>query len=204
VNNDKARLLGLLYRLREEVEEAWRNADHAYVKRDRKLLNELEQLLGPSTWDSLEPSTHITWGDQAICHWTRHPSTRWPQTQGAVKITDLIVQLPSEDETYIEFVSRPDTNWNGVTCDACRVRLPTLLREVSIALDDLQEGLLEGFRSHPETLRARASYMRNVEPTLTPEQRQRFAEQLQRIDARNALRAKRRTGHERAPIDAGV
>ena len=193
MNDDKARLLELLWRMREEADEAWRNVDHAHVKRDLKLLDEIEELLGPSTWNSLEPSTHITWGDQAICHWTRHPFPRWPPTQGSVKITELIIQLPSEDETYIEFISRPETDWNGVTCDACRVRLPTLLREVSIALDDMQEGILESFRAHPETLRAQASYIRDVEPKLTPEQRQRFADQLQRINARNTLRAKRRS-----------
>lgn len=142
MNDDEARLRELLWRLREEADEAWRNVDHHHAKRDLKLLGEIEELLGPTAWDALEPTTHIAWGNQAICHWTRHPPARWPPTQRSVKITELIVQLPSEDETCIEFVSQPDADWSGVTCDACRVRLPTLLRELSSVLDDVQEGIM--------------------------------------------------------------
>lgn len=146
MSNDDARLRELLWRMREEAEETWRNVDPHQAKRDLKLFSEIEELLGPTAWDSLEPTTHIAWGDQAICHWTRHPPPRWPPTQTSVKIAELIIQLPSMDGTYIEFVARPHADWSGVTCDACRIRLPTLLRELSRALDDMQEGIIEGVR----------------------------------------------------------
>jgi hypothetical protein len=198
VNDENEKLRDLLWRMREEADEAWRNVDprsaaHCHAKRDLKLLGAVEELLGPNAWGALEPTKHIAWGDQAICHWTFHPPTRWPATQTYAKITELITRLPCEDETYVEFVARPNSDWNGVTCDACRVRLPSLLRELSIALDDVHEGILEGFRAHPETKRAQELYARDVEPKLTAEQRKRYADQIQLINERAARRAARRS-----------
>ncbi len=188
----------LLYQMREEAAEAWRVADPrkcvaAQVRRNQDLFARVEQMIGPTAWAELPPRTHIAWGDQAICHWTLHPPARWPSTQTSVKIADLVARLPCEDETYIEFVARPTGDWNGVTCDACRIRLPTLLRELGSALDDVHEGILEGFRAHPETLRAQELYARDVEPKLTAEQRQRFADQARQHAERYARRAARRS-----------
>jgi hypothetical protein len=197
-DDENKKLRDLLWRMREEADEAHRNCDPKksikyHFMRDLKLFREVEELLGPTTWDALDSTTHIEWGDQAICHWTFHPPAQWPPTQKAVKITKLIVQLPcAEDETLVEFVARPDADWSGVTCDACRIRLPAILREVSGILDDLHEGILEGARVDPETIRAGAEYKRLIEPTLTAEQRQRYAEQAQHIGEKNARRAARR------------
>lgn len=204
--DENKKLRELLHRMREDAEEAWRNVDpqravRHHAKRNLKLRDEIENLIGPTTWDALGPMKHIVWGDQAICHWTFHAPAHWPPTQTCVKITALITQLPSEDETYVEFVARPDAGWNGVTCDACRVRLPTLLREMSGALDDLHEGIMEGSRTHPETLRAQELYKRDIEPKLTAEQRQRNTDQVRRNEERNARRAARR-GRLAAPKDA--
>jgi hypothetical protein len=199
---ENATLRALLRRMREEADEAWRNADprsamRSGARRDKELLAEVEALIGPTAWGALEPAIHIEWGDQAICHWTLHPRARWPSSQTAVKIAELIARLPcAEDETFVEFVARPDPRWNGVTCDACRVRLPTLLRELSVILDDLQEGILEGHRAHPHTKLAHESYLRHVEPNLTAEQRMRYAAQAEAIDEKLARRAARRS---RAP-----
>jgi hypothetical protein len=184
--------------MREEADEAWRNVDpkravRHHAKRDLKLLAEVEDLLGPNAWNALGPAKHIAWNDQAICHWTFHAPAHWPPTQTAVKIADLIARLPcADDETYVEFIARPDVDWNGVTCDACRIRLPTLLRELGSTLDDLQEGIMEGFRTHPDTLRAQELYERDVEPTLTAAQRQRRDAQAQQVRDRNARRSARR------------
>ncbi|HSX22420.1 MAG TPA: hypothetical protein VLE97_06545 [Gaiellaceae bacterium] len=204
LSEENATLRDLLRRMREEACEAWRNVDlqsalECGAKRDSDLLREAEELIGPTAWDALDPAVHIEWGDRAICHWTLHPPARWPTTQSSVKIAEVITQLPcADDETLVEFVTRPDADWNGVTCDACRVRLPTLLRELTGILDDLQEGILEGHRTHPETLRAKESYAKYVEPNLTTEQRVRYAEQAQRINAKNARRAARRSREQRA------
>jgi len=197
--DENMKLRGLLRRMREEADEAWRNIDphraaRHHAVRDDKLRDEIETLIGPTGWNALEPATHIAWGDQAICHWTMHAPAQWPPTQTCVKITELITRLPSEDATYVEFLARPAVDWNGVTCDACRVRLPTLLREMSRNLDDVQEGIMEGYRTHPETIRAQELYARDIEPTLTAEQRQRYEEQEQQIRERNERRAARRAG----------
>jgi hypothetical protein len=197
-NDENRKLRELLSRMREEADEARRNVDPKSVlrygaKRDRQLLDEVEALLGPRAWDALDSATHIEWGDQAICHWTLYPPTRWPSSQKAVKIADLIARLPCEDdETFVEFVARPDPSWNGVTCDDCRVRLPTLLRQLSVILDDLQEGIIEGHRTHPQTKLAYESYLRHVEPKLMAEQRARYAEQTKAIESKDARRAARR------------
>lgn len=197
-NDENAKLRDLLARMREEADDAWRcvDAGHAmkhHAERDRGLRGEVEALIGPSSWDALEPARHILWGDRAICHWTLHAPARWPASQTYVPITDLIVRLPCpEDETYVEYVARPDADWNGVTCDACRVRLPTLLREVSVALDDMHEGIIEGFRTHPETIHAKERYALDIEPTLTPDQRQRHAEQIRKLHEKDLRRAARR------------
>ena len=196
--DDNKKLRELLWLMREEAEEGWRNVDplravRHHAERDLKLRDEIEALIGPMAWDALESTTHIAWHDQAICHWTIHAPVHWPPTQTSVAITELIVRLPCEDdETYVEFVARPDANWNGVTCDACRLRLPTLLREMSAVLDDLHEGIMEGVRTHPETIRARELYERDVEPKLSPVQRQRDDEQRQRHCTRNERRRARR------------
>jgi hypothetical protein len=196
IEGDEKKLRDLLWRMREEAAEAWRNVGPGRPRRARRnqaLFREVEDVLGPDAWDSLDPATHVVWDETAICRWTQHGPARWPETQKAVPIASLIVQLPcAEDESFVEFVARPDADWNGVTCDACRVRLPTLLREMSAILDDVQEGVMEGYRSDPGTIRAHASYLRHVEPRLTTEQRQRYADQAQRINAKNARRAARR------------
>lgn len=198
MTDENAKLRELLWRMREEADEAWRNVDphsvlQSRARRDLQLLADVEELLGPTAWDALTPTTHIVWGDQAICHWTLHAPSRWPPTQRAVKITELIVELPDpDDDTHVEFVARPQADWSGVDCDGCRIRLPTLLREMSVFLDDVQEGIMEGFRAHPETIRAQEIYAREIEPKLTTEQRQRYAEQVQEIAARQARRRARR------------
>jgi len=185
--------------MREEAAEAWRNVDPKKAiqhgaKRDLALLHEVEALLGPDAWDTLAPATHISWGAQAICHWTRYSPAHWPPTQKAVKIADLIVRLPcAEDETLIEFVAHPDPNWNGVSCDACRVRLPTLLRELSVILDDMHEGIIEGHRALLDTRQAHDLYLQEIESKLTAEQRERNAVQAKAIAAKNARRAVRRS-----------
>jgi hypothetical protein len=191
---ESKKLRELLWRMQEEADEAWRNVDpKSGAERDLALRAEVEDLLGPSAWDALGPTTHIVWDERAICHWTPHVLVRWPPTQTAVKISDLIVRLRcEEDETFVEFVTRPDVDWGGVTCDTCRIRLPTLLRELSLVLDDLHEGIMEGHRAHPETIRARESYAREVGPELTAEQRQRHAVQAEENNARDARRAARR------------
>lgn len=202
-DDEATKLRELLWRMREEAEEAHRNVDpkravkHHYL-RDLKLLHEVEDLLGPTAWDALESATHIAWDDKAICHWTFHPPAQWPPTQKAVKMSDLIVRLPcAEDETFVEYVARPDADWNGVTCDACRVKLPTLLRELSLVLDDLHEGIMEGLRADPSTSRAQELYKRDIEPKLTAGQRQRYADHAQKHAATIARRAARRSRDQR-------
>lgn len=197
-DDENEKLRELLWRMREEADEAWRNVDprraeRHHAKRDPKLLSEIEALIGPTAWDALLPTTHIAWGDQAICHWTFHPPAQWPPTQTSVKLSELIAKLPcKDDETYVEYVARPDADWNGVTCDACRIRLPTLLREMSGILDDMHEGIMEGFRTDPATIRAQELYARDIEPTLTEDQRQFHDEQARQLGERNVRRAARR------------
>lgn len=136
MNTPETKLCELLWRMREEADEAWRNAGHRQSKRDWKLLDEIEGILGPAAWDSLKPTIHITWGDLAICHWTHHPPARWPPTQGAMKITELIIRTPSPDGTGFKFISNPEADWNTATCGACCTRLPVLLCELGSVLDD--------------------------------------------------------------------
>lgn len=209
INAENEKLRNLLRRLREEAAEAWRNVDprraaRHHFKRDGNLHEEIDDLIGPTAWDALPSTVHIEWGDQAICRWTFHPPAQWPPSQTCVKIAALVAELPcKDDETYVEFVARPDASWNGVTCDACRIQLPTLLHELSSALDDVQEGIMEGFRTNPETIRARELYARDIEPKLTIEQRQRYEAQEQQLrersDRRAARRARSGAGRKAAP-----
>jgi hypothetical protein len=64
----------------------------------------------------------------------------------------------------------------------------------------VQEGIMEGARTHPETIGVKELYARDVEPALTPEQRQRYAEQAQRINERDTRHATRRAPRVRAAL----
>lgn len=138
----------LLRQMRDEGEEAWRWVEDGRGKRrNGALFAKVEDKIGPSSWDQLIPMTHIVWGEDAICRWTAHPVKRWPKSQKHVMITQLIIKkdvVVGEDST--EFVAYPAPDWNGVSCDDCKTRLPTLLRELGIVMREMREGIMTGFR----------------------------------------------------------
>jgi hypothetical protein len=107
----------------------------------------------------------------------------WPASQTTVSITKLITKKDPTDRRNSEFVAYPTPNWSGVTCADCQRRLPTLLRELGTVMEDIHVGIMEGFRTDPETIKAATYYEEHVAPKLSPERRrenQELADKLQK------------------------
>ncbi len=176
----------LLGCMRDEAEEAWldvrerndqlKRGDLRHkVGRDRALFDEVRTVVGPSTSERIPENVHIAWGDKAICHFTQRATKYWPKFQTAVDIAKLITAKNAEDPTDAEFVAYPPEDWGGVTCEACRIRLPTLLREMGVIMRDMHRGIMEGYRTHPETIAATKFYEEVVLPNARPERQREYA-----------------------------